>query len=202
VHRRLARPEPDLLIERAHGGVVGHPRGLGELERVPELVPEERQPGVRLGQELQGDAHVAKGAGRRLQLGRRRGGAGEMPAAHVDDQVRAAETFEDGAERRRLLTAADDRGGQPRIGDAQERRTVRVGVRGRGTDHQQRGSGKRAPRARETKKSEQRWRCEVGSVHDESPVRPQRGAARRTSVRERRRRGRGFHLAPARRAGN
>jgi hypothetical protein len=173
-----------------HAGVVDHPWRFGELDCVPELVTEKRQAGVGLGIELEGDAHVSEGAGRRLQLRRRGSRARQMPAAHVDDEVRPHETLEDGAKGRRLGAAADDGGGQPRPIDTQDRRRGSVGPRRRAAGEQQRGGGQRTPRRRTAKQSGQERRYDIGGFHDESPVRPQSRAARRTSVRERRRRGR------------
>jgi hypothetical protein len=143
-------------------------------------VAEQRQAGVGSRIDFECHPHVAIAAGRRHQLRHSCRGAGQKPRPHVDDQIRFADSVEDRAERRGLLEAADDGDAQPRVIEAQKRWGRVFGGRRRREDDEGCGGRQRATRTRESK----------GSVHDESPVRPQLGAARRTSVRERRRHGR------------
>jgi hypothetical protein len=137
-------------------GRVDHPRGLGELEHVPQLVAEERQAGVGRGIDPDCHADVAIAAARRQQVRGGSGGAEQTAAPHVDDEVRHRQTLEEGTERRRLLGPADDRRRQPRIVDAQERRSGRLRPRGRAAREQQRGHGERAPQGGTRKQSGQR----------------------------------------------
>jgi len=105
----------DFAVQRDHGLLVDHPRRIGEFERVPQFVPQQRHPHVGVGIQFDGDANVAVAAGRREQL-RGRGGLARKPAAaHVDDQVRGVEPVDDGAKGGRFIAAAEQRGRQPSV---------------------------------------------------------------------------------------
>ena len=72
---------------------------------MPQLVSQHCYSNVGVRIELHGDADVAIAAGRRQQLGGRRGLAREHPPAHVDDQIRLAETVDHGAKGGRFIAA-------------------------------------------------------------------------------------------------
>jgi hypothetical protein len=119
-------------------------------------VAEERQPriGLRIG--LDGHAHVAIPAARREQLRGRRREAEQLAALHVHDDVGGRQALQDGAEGRRVVAAAENRGADPRVGGAQERRG-RIGERRRGAGEQDDGDGDHAPREGQTKDVRHAW---------------------------------------------
>jgi hypothetical protein len=103
-------------------------------------VAEQRQPRIRVGIELQRHAHVAEAAGGRQKLRGCRRIAEQTAAFEVDDQVGHRQALEKGAERGRLVGAANDRGrprGACRSQWRQSRRNPRAdtNVTGRSPSH-------------------------------------------------------------------
>jgi len=178
-HQPFARRIADLAIQRDHGWFVHHPWCVREFERVPQLVAQHRDADVAGRIEIQGHAYVTVAAGRRQELRRRGGAAEERAPAQVHDQIGRREPLEDGAERWRMVAPAHDRSCERDVVGSQEGRIRGLGGDRNGTVYQQRGRHQPAARERQTRTGE-RGRCVVGRIHDESPVRPQSGAARRT----------------------
>jgi hypothetical protein len=127
-------------------GGVGDPGRVGQLQNVPQLVAEQREPHIDLRIEIERHTHVAKAADRRHELRDSSGVAGQMAAPHVDDQVRLCEAIEDGPEGRRVLATAKDGRAQARIIGAEERRSGGLGERGHGAGEQHAGRDERATR--------------------------------------------------------
>jgi len=144
LERVVARLRPhaarvaDFAVQRDHGLVVDHPRRIGQLERVPQLVPQHRHSDVGVGIQFESDANVAVAAGGGEQLGGGRGLTRELAAAHVDDQIGRVEPIDDGAKGRRLVAPASERGRQPRVLGAEKRRfPFGVCRRRAGEEHEQ-----------------------------------------------------------------
>jgi hypothetical protein len=194
LHRPFAALIPDLPIERVHAGGVGDPRRVRELEHVLQLVPEQREPRIQVWIGFHRHTHVAIVPHRDHELRRGRRRAREPTATDVNDHVALVEPLEQRAKRGRLVAPALERGGQTLVGDAHHRRLGELGMRRRAAGEHDGCGGQQAARGRMTKGSRHQRQYETRRVHDESPVRPQREAAGRTSVRERRRRGRGLHV--------
>jgi len=143
---------------------------------VAQFVPQHRDADVARRIDLEGDAHVTVAAGGREELRRAGGAAEERSPPHEHDQIGRGETLQDGAKRGGLIAAAHDGFGHPRVVGPEKGRGQRFGARASAAGEQHHG-GEPAPGERAEREP---GRAVFVRIHDESPVRPQGGAARRT----------------------